>query len=97
MPKRSAAALAVVRPPGGFTGLRPPADLGEAEKEVWREVVGSCRSDHFQRCDMPLLVRYIENVCLARKAAAVLAAEGPTVGGRIHPMLTVCEKLTGRW
>jgi P27 family predicted phage terminase small subunit len=92
MPRRSAADLAVVRPPGGFARLRPPSDLRAEEREVWREVVGSCRSDHFQRCDYPLLVRYCENVVLARKAAAALAFEGPVVHGRINPMLTVGEK-----
>jgi P27 family predicted phage terminase small subunit len=92
MPRRSAADLAVVRPSGGFSRLRPPADLGEDEREVWREIVGSCRSDHFEKCDVPLLVRYCENVVLARKAAAVLAADGAVVHGRINPMLTVGEK-----
>jgi P27 family predicted phage terminase small subunit len=92
VPRRSAADLAVVRPSGGFARLRPPAELGDAEREVWREVVGSCRSDHFQRCDYPLLVRYCENVVLARRAAAALASEGPIVHGRVNPMLIVTEK-----
>jgi P27 family predicted phage terminase small subunit len=92
MPRRSAADLAVVRPDGGFNRLRPPATLGEDEKEIWREVVGSCRSDHFQKCDAPLLVRYCENVVLARRAAAALTSEGPIVHGRVNPMLVVAEK-----
>jgi P27 family predicted phage terminase small subunit len=92
MPKRSAADLAVVRLEGGFNRLRPPAELGEAEREIWREVVGSCRPDHFQKCDAPLLVRYVENVVLARRAAAALASDGPVVHGRVNPMLVVAEK-----
>jgi phage terminase small subunit len=59
---------------------------------VWREIIGSCRADHFQKCDAPLLVRYCENVVLARKAAAALSTDGAIVHGRINPMLTVCEK-----
>jgi P27 family predicted phage terminase small subunit len=92
MPRRSAADLAVVRPEGGGTRLRPPADLGAEEKEIWREVVGSCRSDHFEKCDGPLLVRYCENAVLARRAAAALTSEGAVVAGRTNPWLVVAEK-----
>jgi len=92
MPRRSAADLAVVRPSGDFSRLRPPADLGAEEKEIWREIVGSCRADHFQPCDRPLLVRYVENVVLARRAAAALTREGPVVAGRTNPWLIVGEK-----
>jgi hypothetical protein len=92
MPRRSAADLAVVRPEGGFTRLRPPADLGEEEREIWHEIVASCRSDHFQKCDGPLLIRYVENVVLARRAAAALTREGPVVAGRTNPWLVVAEK-----
>ena len=92
MPRRSAADLAVVRPDAGFNRLRPPAGLGEEEKAIWREVVGSCRSEHFQKCDAPLLVRYCENAVLARRAAAALTSEGPVVAGRTNPWLIVAEK-----
>jgi P27 family predicted phage terminase small subunit len=95
MPRKSAAALAttVIRPTGGFNRLKPPSDLGADEHEVWRDIVASCRPNHFERCDVPLLVRYCENVVLGRKAAAALAADGPVVHGRVNPMLTVAEKV----
>jgi phage terminase small subunit len=92
MPRRSSADLAVVRPAGSFTRLRPPSDLGKEEQAVWRQVVLSCDERHFRSSDTPLLVRYCENVVLARRAAAALAQEGPVVGGRPSPWLTVAEK-----
>jgi phage terminase small subunit len=92
MPRRSSAGLAVVRPAAGFTRLRPPADLGKDEQAVWRQVVLSCDEKHFRESDMPLLVRYVQNVVLARRAAAALDREGAVIGGRPNPWLTVAEK-----
>jgi P27 family predicted phage terminase small subunit len=92
MPRRSAADLAVVRPAGGFTRLRPPAELGKEEQAVWRQVVLACDPKHFQQSDAPLLVRYCENVVLARRAAAALEREGAVLAGRVNPWLTVAEK-----
>ena len=96
MPRKSAseiATAAIICPDGGFNRLRPPAGLGADEREVWRDIVASCRSDHFEKCDSPLLVRYCENVVLGRRAAAALTADGPVVGGRTNPWLIVAEKI----
>ena len=93
MPRRSSADLAVMRPSGGFTRLRPPAELGAAEAEVWRHIVLCCDQKHFQQSDTPLLTRYVQNVVLGRRAAAALAAEGPVIGGRPSPWLVVAEKV----
>ena len=93
MPRRSSADLAVLRPDGGFARLRPPGDLGEEEREVWAQVVGACDAKHFQKSDTPLLVRYVQNVVLARRAAAALTAEGAVVAMRVNPWLTVAEKV----
>jgi phage terminase small subunit len=92
MPRRSSADLAVVRPSGGLTRLRPPAELGKDEAEVWRHIVLSCDQKHFQRSDAPLLVRYCQNVVLGRRAAAALTTEGAVIGGRPNPWLVVAEK-----
>jgi phage terminase small subunit len=92
MPRRSAAELAVVRPDGGFSRLRPPPELGDEEQQVWLQVVGACDAKHFRRSDAPLLVRYCQNVLLARRAAAALSAEGAIIGGRPSPWLVVAEK-----
>jgi P27 family predicted phage terminase small subunit len=90
--RRSAADLTVVRPAGGFTRLRPPSDLGKDEQAVWRTIVLTCHEKHFEPSDAPLLVRYCENVVLARRAAAALTAESPVIAGRTNPWLTVAEK-----
>jgi P27 family predicted phage terminase small subunit len=92
MPRRSSADLAVVRPAAGFTRLRPPADLGKEEQAVWRLVVLSCDEKHFRQSDTPLLVRYCQNVVLARRAADALTNEGAVLAGRPNPWLTVAEK-----
>jgi phage terminase small subunit len=90
--RRSAAELALVHPAAGFARLRPPAELGKDEAQVWRQVVLACDAKHFQASDTPLLVRYCENVVLARRAAAALTAEGAVIGGRPNPWLVVAEK-----
>ena len=92
MPRRSTADLAVVRPAAGLTRLRPPAELGKEEQAVWRQVVLSCDEKHFRQSDAPLLVRYVQNVVLASRAAASLDREGAVIGGRPNPWLTVAEK-----
>jgi hypothetical protein len=92
MPRRSAAELAVVRPASSFNRLRPPAELGEGERDIWTKIVLACDPQHFQASDAPLLVRYCQNVVLAGRAAAALTAEGPVVGGRPSPWLVVAEK-----
>ena len=90
--RRSACDLKVVRPATGLTRLRPPSELGEAEAAVWRQIVLTCDERHFQASDAPLLVRYVQNVVLAGRAAAALHHEGAVIGGRPNPWLTVAEK-----
>jgi phage terminase small subunit len=92
MPRRSSAELAVVNVDGGFKRIRPPAQLGEAECDIWRDIVLACDAKHFQASDAPLLVRYCQNVVLAGQAAAALTSEGPVVAGRVNPWLVVAEK-----
>jgi phage terminase small subunit len=90
--RRSAADRAVIRPTGGFGRLHPPPDLGKDEQEVWRKIVLTCDAEHFQQSDAPLLVRYVQNVVLARRAAEALTKEGAVIAGRANPWLTVAEK-----
>ena len=90
--RRSASDLAVVRPTGGFTRLRPPSDLGKEEAAVWRQIVLSVHEKHFEASDTPLLARYVQNVVLARRAAEALDREGAVIAGRINPQLVVAEK-----
>jgi phage terminase small subunit len=90
--RKSAAELAVVRPAGGSSRLRPPPYLGEEERKVWQDIVLACPAEHFLASDVPLLARYVENVVMARRAADALSAEGAVIGGRPSPWLVVAEK-----
>jgi hypothetical protein len=56
-------------------------------------VVLSLRREAFFRpSDAPLLVRYVQDVVLAGRAAAALEREGAVIGGRPNPWLIVAEK-----
>jgi phage terminase small subunit len=92
MPRRSASDLAVVRVDGGFARLRPPPELSEEESSVWQDIVLACDAKHFQKSDAPLLVRYCQNVCLARRAARELAENGAVLFGRASAWMTIAEK-----
>ena len=92
MPRRSAAELSVVRVNGGGTRLRPPPELDDEEREVWLQLVGACKTDHFLSSDVPLLARYCEAVVLARRAAGALRSEGAVVAGRPNPWIHIQEK-----
>ena len=59
---------------------------------MWRHIVLSCDQKHFQQSDAPLLVRYCQNVVLARRASAALVAEGAVIGGRPNPWMVIAEK-----
>jgi P27 family predicted phage terminase small subunit len=72
--------------------LRPPADLTEAEKEIFVQLVGSLDQKHFAPSDMPLLVEYCVAIAQAREAARYLREEGRVVGRHVSPWLIVQEK-----
>jgi phage terminase small subunit len=76
----------------GRSRLRPPAKLSELERSVFLDVVGTSRPEHFRPSDMPLLCRYCEAAALGDLAAEHLRMEGPVVGGRPSPWITVQEK-----
>jgi phage terminase small subunit len=92
MPRQSTADRAVIRPEGGFDRLRPPKDLGKEESAVWREIVLTCDSKHFQASDAPLLVRYCQAAVLSQQAVAALDREGAIVAGRPNPWINILEK-----
>ena len=64
MPRISAAALGVV--PAAELEFPPPAHLSEAEKVVFRDVVGSADPGHFRHEDRELLALYCAQVVAAR-------------------------------
>ena len=64
MPRISAAALGVV--PVVELEFPPPAHLSEAEKVVFRDVVGGADPGHFRHEDRELLALYCAQVVAAR-------------------------------
>lgn len=91
--RKSAAALAITRPPPRVTRLRPPSSLAEPEAKLFRQIIANCAHDHFRESDLPLLCRYCEASVLAERAAQQLR-EAPVVDGRPSPWLPVREKAT---
>ena len=72
--------------------LAPPASLSDIERKVWTSLVKSVGSDHFKRCDVPLLAEYVRAAALCAKAAAAINQEGAVVNGKCNPWVTVAEK-----
>lgn len=62
-----------VKPQG--EGLRPPADLGPAERGAWLKVVASVPPGHFQAADEPLLRRLVNAIVSAERCEAAMEAE----------------------
>jgi hypothetical protein len=76
VPKRSAAEIAM-RIDGKPAYLRPPEGLGAAEMALFLDVVGSCRPEHFQSSDLPLLEQYIRATVAERGAFRRIHELGP--------------------
>jgi phage terminase small subunit len=93
MPRKSAASLSLVSAlDGRRSRLRPPPTLSEPERTQFIDVVSSCKPEHFQTSDIPLLLRYCECAVLAQQAATQLRIEGAVVGGRVNPWAVIQEK-----
>jgi phage terminase small subunit len=71
--------------------MEPPATLSDAEAKVWRALVQSVASDHFQSCDAPLLAEYCRAAVCCDEAAKALQ-EGAVVGGKASAWVSVQEK-----
>jgi hypothetical protein len=95
MPRRSAASLTLVHPnvSGRVPRLSPPSILGTAEKRLFTSITNSCPATHFRPSDQPLLVQYVQAVCLAEQAAGKMAETGgPVHDGEINPWFRVHER-----
>ena len=92
MSRKSAAALSVVpavdgRPPR----LHPPANLGDRQSVILREIVAGTAPEHFVKTDTHLLCRYVEAIALAEQAAHALR-KGVVEGRKMNPWIVVQEK-----
>jgi len=88
-PPANVAAFAVDGPP---PRLNPPSTLTAAERALFVEIVAACPTKHFVASDLPLLIRYVEALALADKAAGHLHTEGAVIKGKTSPWLVVLEK-----
>src|SRR5689334_16324153 len=71
--RKSAASLSVVsldsrRP----ARLQPSPDMTKDEAALFREVVASCRPEHFVPSDRPLLLAYVQAALASRRGASAL-------------------------
>ncbi len=75
MPRKSAASLAIAPPPTAISGMRlpPPDHLTEAARAVWREIVGACPANFFDRAAVPLLETLAHSTAEHRRLTAWLA------------------------
>src|SRR6516164_5533571 len=75
----------------GENAPAPPDDLGEPEREIWRDIVADWRGP---RLSYALLADALRAHQCARKCSEAIAREGMTVEGRdgqtrAHPLLAV--------
>lgn len=73
MPRRSAASLGFPTVTGSTERLGPPPELGDLERAIFLELVGSSRPEHFRSSDSPLVAAYCRAIALERSAAQALA------------------------
>jgi phage terminase small subunit len=88
LPRRTNPSLTIAYLAPSLDRLRPPADLGEVESEVFRQTVAAAPLDHFASEDLPLLSAYCRAVVLERTASAELAT-GAVIGSVPSPWLAV--------
>jgi hypothetical protein len=69
MPRRSAASFAIPNVTGLEPRLSPPPDLTPDERQVFCDLVGSAKAEHFRVGDLPLLSAYCRAIALERRSA----------------------------
>jgi hypothetical protein len=78
--------------------LRPPDCLGDLQKRAFVDLVTSCPTTQFRRCDLPLLCRWAELTIMAEQAAFEMQQGGMVVTGkegpRVSPWFTIHRDAT---
>jgi len=92
LPRKSAAALSVVRVDGKPDRLAPRHGLSPDCRAIFTELTAQVPTDHFRPSDGVLLEQYAQAIALGRQAYAALEAEGPVVAGRPNPWVVILEK-----
>jgi phage terminase small subunit len=76
MPRQAASGLSFSSFAGTPERLKPPPELGPAERRLFAAIVAGVKPDHFQVQDGPLLARYVEASIMAGQAADHIRVEG---------------------
>ncbi len=92
MPRKSTAALSVLRVDGKPRRVTAPKGLQGDAAQVFMDIVSSCPPEHFTAADRPLLAQFCEALALSARAARELHRSGPVKNGRASAWLTVAEK-----
>ena len=78
--------------------LRPPDCLGELQRKAFIDLVTSCPTSQFHRCDLPLLCRWAELTIMAEQAAFELQQGGMVVntkeGSKVSPWFAIHRDVT---
>jgi hypothetical protein len=90
--RKSADNLATPIVDGSPPRLDAPPTLTDPERTLFVQIVEACAPIHFVPSDLPLLIRYVEALALADKAAGHLHTEGAVINGKPSPWLVVLEK-----
>jgi hypothetical protein len=91
MPRKPAAASNVVPLDTRAVRLRPPANLPQAERDLFVAVVAANPPTHFRDSDLPLLLQYCAAAVLSERAMVELRL-APIVDGKPSAWLAVFEK-----
>jgi DNA-binding PucR family transcriptional regulator len=79
----------------GTARLRPPASLGELEKQRFLDLITTTPAGQFRASDLPLLCRWAELTVMAETAAGELAAGGMvTADGKVSPWFSIYTQAT---
>ena len=92
MPRKSAAALAVLRVDGKPSRLVPREGVTKEVGAIFKEIVAQVSASHFKPTDAALIEQYAQAIALGRRSYAALDDEGPVVSGRANPWIVVLEK-----
>jgi len=79
----------------GTARLRPPATLGEPEKQRFLDLIATTPVGQFRASDLPLLCRWAELTVMCEQAQGELAVGGMvTADGKVSPWFSIYAQAT---
>ncbi len=73
--RKSANELGALNVEGEPSRLNPPADLTDAERSLFREIIQACSPKQFVPSDLPILISFVQATLLSRQAIKNAAKE----------------------